>query len=273
MKKRTNIVIGGLLGVLFILSGAAHAELIAFQTGVDSGTYNYGGDDYTHSASNASDWAYQDGYGEAAGVKSGAIFVSGTAGNNDKQKGWFGFTDMFGSADGQIPIGSTINSATLKVRVYNASAADVNIQFNRVVNDANSWFGGDASWVNLSHGGSTSWVNLSDVAVANMGEASSATTESVLLDANADTSTWLDVNVSGSVSAWVASASGNDQNMGWSISLDSDTAPQLNINSPTFASIFGPALLVDYTPIPEPATLGLFGLTALVALLIRRMRR
>jgi len=258
MKRETHLFVSGILGLILIFSGAVQADRIAFQMGVDSGVYNYDEDEYIHSTHNTSQWGYRDGW-EGAGIVSSVIALSGTPENINQNKGWLGFPDLFGFEAGQVPPGSVIHSATLVLQVYSTSALSVDIRLNRVLNDANQWFSGDPSWIYRSQSGSSLWVDLNDMAVDHMGDASSIETESALFSASSEENETLHIDVTASVSAWAGNRLGDDQNMGWAMSLNKDDHP-LSINSPSAPEVlFRPVLLIDYVSITQPKTFGLLG--------------
>ncbi len=70
-----------------------------------------------------------------------------------------------------------------------------------------------------------------------------------------------------SLQAWLAGAS----NFGWVIANDSNDGIQFH-SSDSATSAARPTLTVTFTPVPEPGTLVLVGLTGAAALCVRRVR-
>lgn len=165
------------------------------------------------------------------------------------------FDSLFGSGTGQIPLGSTINNATLRLYLYGVQNPT---QVLGVYNITTNW-AGSSTWNSLG-GGITPGVN------AESGAAATATNLAV---------GWLGIDVASSLQAW---ADGSLPNQGWAILAEtSPWASALFLSSDYGIASFRPTLSVDYTTpsagAPEPGTLLLVGSAALAALGLRRRRR
>ena len=247
-------------------------DLVAFRTGTSSGIVNFGGEDYTFSSYNNSKWGYSSGYTVGAPIVSTVINVGGLASNDNANKGWIGFSDIIGSNAGQIPAGATINSAVLQMRGYSSSGVNMNLVLHRVVNEANDWYATSPSWSYLNQPTTAGWVDASDAVVSKMHLAASGTTESGAVVLAADSAAFFTVDVTGSLSSWAVSETGDNKNMGWGVSADVNAG--VAISSPSASAIYRPVLYVDYTApvaIPEPATMTLM-VMSLLGLLVHRHR-
>ena len=101
--------------------------------------------------------SFQDGSGGYAGTEDTILysispdsnFSSETSMSPDQQDangvrlGLLRFNDIIGTGTGQIPVGSTINSATLTVSVVNSSTAQMQMSLYRMLSD---WDEGLATW-------------------------------------------------------------------------------------------------------------------------------
>lgn len=151
------------------------------------------------------------------------------------------------------------------------SAATINL--HRIVNESNAWFGEATgnTWRYRDKPTAASWKDAGGANVAYMSQASSATAELGGLAAGSPLYTAIDVDVTGSLSAWAASATGGNKNMGWAMWLDSAIGP-ISLGSPshfydTTSLVHRPMLLVHV--IPEPAVLPLIAGAGLLGLLVR----
>ena len=150
-------------------------------------------------------------------------------------QGLLKFENIFGDAPGQIPLGSTINSATLSLVSLNAPVGTLNL--HRMLVGWNE----SSTWNSLSGGISTDGSEA----------VSSADVSTIPTVPNAT----LDVTVS--LQAW----SGGAANEGW-VLLES-TGGSWRFDSSEAGNIANrPLLTIDYTPVPEPGTLALLGLGA-----------
>ena len=177
-----------------------------------------------------------------------------TSGNWESQS-LIRFDSLFGSGTGQIPLGSTINNATLRLYLYGVQNPT---QVLGVYNITTNW--ADSSTWNSLGGGITPGVN------AESGATATATNLAV---------GWLGIDVASSLQAW---ADGSLPNQGWAILSESSLwASALFFSSDYGIASLRPTLSVDYTTpsagAPEPGTLFLVGSAALAALGLRRRWR
>lgn len=164
------------------------------------------------------------------------------------------FDSLFGSGTGQIPLGSTINNAILRLYLYGVQNPS---QVLGVYNLTTNW--SDSSTWNSLGGGITPGVNAESAA--------SATASSLAVG-------WLGIDVASSLQAW---AEGSLPNQGWAIlSETSPWASALFLSSNYGLASLRPTLSVDYTTptagAPEPGTMLLVGSAVLLALGLRRRR-
>lgn len=145
------------------------------------------------------------------------------------------FDAIFGSGTGQIPVGSTINSATLTMRVGSATNDPSNnaVNFHRLLHawvDTDLWAAyGVAPW--NAQGG-----------IQADGIDAVATAEATVTMSSASTA--YTVTVTGSVQAW---ASVPATNYGWAILPTGTDGLRLESSESTTAS-YRPLLTVDFTP-------------------------
>ena len=146
----------------------------------------------------------------------------------------FAFTDIFGDGPGQVPLGSAVNSATLKLR-------HVNINNNRDVYFYRMTVPWDESvmWDSLG-GGIIPGVNA---------EPESVITANMLYNKPATVS----IDVTDTVNKWA----NGQPNYGWGIVSDSANAIHLALSQNTSGCHpHSPILEIDHA-VPEPATLTL----------------
>lgn len=236
------------------LTANAHADRLAFRPGTSSGTVVFGGDNYTFSPSNSAAWGYSFGYATSTPQISAVLNLSGLPGNADATKSWLAFRNLFGNGTGQIPFKSTITKAVLHFKIYTSGARNVNVEFHRIVDEANTWVGNttDMNWRYRVKSTATSWTKVVGGNAAHLGEAVSAMAESVHVATPAgESSPEFDLAVTNSLRAWAASGAGDNQNLGWAIYLDANQS--VSIQSPSSAGT-RPTLYVEYTPYQPDGT-------------------
>lgn len=237
-----------------VLTTNAFAERLAFRTGTSSGTVVFDGNTYTFSPSNSAAWGYSYGYANSTPQISSVLNLSGLPGNADANKSWLAFRNLFGNGIGQIPFKSTITKAVLRFKVYTSGARNVNVEFHRIVDEANAWFGNttDMNWRYRVKSSSTSWTKVIGGNAAHLGEAVSAEAESVHVETPAgESSPEFSLAVTNSLRAWAASGTGDNKNMGWAIYLDDNQS--VSIQSPSTAGT-RPTLYVEFTPYQPDGT-------------------
>jgi Tfp pilus assembly protein FimT len=147
--------------------------------------------------------------------------------NGQPQHGLIRFDNIFGSGAGQIPYGSTINSASLTVNVFDPSAGGATIGLHRMLVD---WSEATATWNSMTNG-----IQPNDI------EASSAADGTLVNPGGSGAQSFTDL--AGALQAWSDGA----PNYGWAIfSNDADGWDARSSEYGTVAS--RPLLAVDYTP-------------------------
>jgi hypothetical protein len=222
---------------LMLMGGkTAHATLLTFQHG-DGGLFSDMSATYLEKSNPDSNFGTH--------VQIQFDSASGSA------NGLFKFSDLFGNALGQIPLGSTINSANIIVQVANSNAGnDINI--HQVLT---TWDESTATWNNFSDGG-LSGINYVSTALL-----------STTFGGTNSFKTW---NVLTAVQSWSAAA----DNQGLII-LQPTATDRGGIHSDESSTIEGrPLLTVDFTapisPVPEPSSFVMFSLAGLIAFMRRR---
>ncbi len=237
MRKVFRTVAWGLAVFLAacLLSSPAAADTITFASGQDTSLVSYGPySNYT--------------YGHSVGLWQ-------WHGSHEIQT-LIRFDDLFGNNPGEIPLGSTITSALLRVYLYNGSRLA-----RRVYELTTDWNENTATWNNFSPGGG---VNVA-----------SQTTGTPVTTYTRRPTGWFNIDVTASLQHWAA---GND-NFGWAI-----ISEQLGGHAWDWSGIYSfnsnphlrPSLTVNYTPqatTPEPGTMLLFGSALGMGAWIRRRKR
>lgn len=206
--------------VACLLSSPAMADTITFDSGQDTALVSYGR--YSNYRYGNSSWLWQ------------------WHGSREIQT-LIRFDDVFGNNPGEIPLGSTITSAMLRIYLYNGSQLA-----RRVYELTTDWNENTATWNNFSPGGGV------DVATQTTGTPVTTYTR--------PTTGWFDIDVTASLQQWATGTS----NFGWAIISEqvggpaSDWSGFYSFNN----SNLRPTLAVNYTPqatTPEPGTMLLFG--------------
>jgi len=236
--KRPLVLVMALVACLAYAS-SAHAAVLTFNQGIDlwlssSGTQDTGNPNL--------------GWGRNLGVN---------ARNYDSL---IKFTDMFGAGDDQIPLESTINSATLYIWIgydgYDGGLTSSIYQMTYDWNATSTWFtigstGGIVPGVNAEASPELQWTGTS----------------------NAWSQRAFDLTPS--VQDWSDGAG----QYGWGFTRDryrAVTALSLDYSTPSYR----PYLVVDFTPppptpdpIPEPSTLTIFGVELCTWVALKRRRK
>ena len=160
--------------------------------------------------------------------RSNILGYGGTAGNpNTQQFGLVRFDNIFGSGAGQIPVGSTIQSATLQYTVSNSTASP-NANVNEVLPD----------WTEA-----TTWNTFGAIAGVQAGDVGTLVTT-----APASATGTYTINVTSSLAAWSANPSSNH---GWIFGPAGTDGVQIRSSEHTTAAE-RPRLTVTYTLTPPP---------------------
>ncbi|MDX1963425.1 MAG: Calx-beta domain-containing protein [Pirellulales bacterium] len=143
------------------------------------------------------------------------------------RQGLLRYDGIFGTGAGQIPFGSTINSATLTVSVFNDSNASMQMSLYRMnVN----WDQNVATWNSF---GSIGGVNASE------NEVQGLPPDAILFDSTTGVKVF---NVKTSLEHWVT----GETNFGWLIESAATNGWDFDTSEATLAN--RPVLTVDYTP-------------------------
>ena len=178
---------------------------------------------------------------------------------------------------GNVPAGSTIDAARLTLYMSRTISGAKTVSLHKLTSDwgegasdaagqegaGGTALTGDATWIHTFYSAST-WT-------AAGGDYNAAATASLTVT-NVAPYTWVSSSsMVADVQGWLDSAASN---YGWIVIGDEATAGSAkrfdSRENPTAAN--QPVLTIDYTPIPEPATIGLL-LTGLGGVLIARRRR
>lgn len=231
---------------------ARGATFAAFRTGVDSATISTdAGASYDCSPANAAKWGFSNGYPAADASVSALIYVGPGPEVNDSRKGWLGFTGLFGDGPGQIPYGSNIKSATLRLALANPNGGtDATVELHRILNSANAWFDAESknSWRFKNKAQQEKWKDDAGLEVERLSDASSPEASTGVFAASAPAGTTLDIDVTKAVAAWAAKADGPDANLGWSTWLGAP-ADTIVLASPSHPKpAYRPTLFVQFDP-------------------------
>jgi hypothetical protein len=149
-------------------------------------------------------------------------------------QGLLRFDNIFGTGANQIPLGSTINSATLQVNVTNQTP-DGTLAFHRMLLN---WSEATTTWSNFAGGNGVQPDGTDAVAAAD-------------ITATPPNATGIRMyNVAASLRAW----SGGAANLGWVITNTSGDGWDFNTSEIDPADL-RPLLTVTWSPIPEPGTM------------------
>ncbi len=145
---------------------------------------------------------------------------------NGVRQGLLRFNEVIGSLPGQVPLGSTITSATLQVSVVNSSTAQMQMSLYRMLED---WSEGLATWNSF---GGIGGVQSSE------GEATGVPPDAILFDPRTGVKTF---DVTRSLKNWAA---GQD-NLGWLI--ESSATDGWDFDTSEAAVSNRPKLTVNFT--------------------------
>ena len=166
------------------------------------------------------------------------------------------FNNIFGTGAGQIPAGSRINSATLRLNLTE-DTADGFLYFHRMITD---WSDTTATWTLFSASGVQLGTHAVATADATIGPSVSATAA----PGSSTAYPIITADVTSSLQAW----SNGFANRGWNIRPDNGTGVMSATDGILFSSAEDatagnhPLLTVNFTPatVPEPGVLLLTGL-------------
>lgn len=174
--------------------------------------------------------------------------------SNWKMQSLIQFEGLFGDAAGQIPLGSTINNATLRMYLYGVQTPSQQVG---VYNMTSNWE--ESSTWNSLGGGVRPGDNAQSDPVTTFTDLSTG---------------FLGIDVAPSLQAW---ANGSSSNLGWALSAVSSGYSFASFKTSNYSSAeYRPILSVDFTPAaseaPEPGTLMLMS-SSLAGFLGWRLRR
>ncbi len=193
---------------------------------------------------------------------SGFIYVRRDSSSYQRSRGLFAFEDIFGSGVDQIPYGATINSASLYLYKTNDTGGVANVQLYRVTQSWVEGTGGEpadpsegVTWDNFDQTGTNiAHVDLTDVQ-----------TQSLLFSGG-----YTEWNVLSMMQYW---ADNPGENYGWMVV--NGGINDLTLYSEDSSETRVPYLVVDFSApvvvVPEPASLILLGISAVVA--VKRFTR
>ena len=143
------------------------------------------------------------------------------------RQGLLKFGNIIGNGPGQIPLGSTINSATLTLSIFNDSNAAMQMSMYRMLT---TWDQNTATWNSF---GAIGGVQASE------GEATGLPPDSIRFEASTGTKTF---DVTTSLSHWA----GGESNFGWLFESAATNGWDFNTSEAALAN--RPILTIDYTP-------------------------
>lgn len=210
------------------------------------------------------------------------FFNAGTAGNGNRNRALLQF-----SLSEMIPAGSTINNVSLMLDIVRQPAVDLTPATFGLRRTLTSWSegdkvpieegspglgapatDGDATWNYRSVGGATWATPGGRVAVDFSGTVSSTAFVYGIGDPVQFEST---PELTADVQFWLDNP---NSNFGWMLVTETE---EVRKSARSFASredaSGGPILVIDFTPVPEPATIGLLGLGLLAFGILRRRQR
>jgi hypothetical protein len=228
------------LGALISTASTLHGAIATFRVGVNG--YTGGRETYVNSVQNGS------------GSLGALTFVSIDASDDGvENQGLLAFDNIIGNGIAQIPPEATINSATLDLTIDSAGSG---VKFHRMLID---WDEATATWNSLGNGLQADGVEA-------------VITPSVSLGANNGNANIpngpLLVDVAADVQAWANGTA----NFGWALLpfVPNGTNGVDFFSKEDLAVTSRPKLTVDFTPIPEPAAIGVMALSGAVLLSRRR---
>lgn len=241
MSKRTTMWLA--LCVAIVASDAAHGAVISIGASKDNTLYQ-----------------------DAAGALSngaGQRFFAGTAGNGGIRRGLLAFD--IASA---VPAGSTINSVSLRLNMSNTSGGPAIIELRPALQnwgEGTSVAGGGEGGGGPSTAGDATWLHtfFNTSFWTNPGGDFSATPSASLSVGGVGAYTWAsNAQFVADVQNWLDNPG---TNFGWVVLGDEATSSSAkrfdSLNHATPAN--RPLLTIDYSPVPEPACVGLLLLGAI----------
>ena len=156
----------------------------------------------------------------------------------DPEQGLIRFEDIFGAGAGEIPIGATINSATLEINVYVDGTPSTVVSIHEMLENWTE----SATWNSMSTSGAG--IQTDDVEAA-------ATATDVLNSGEFGSTGWKSFDVTSSLQSW----SSGGTNYGWVIVSDDPTDGVIYRTSDYSTISVRPRLTVDYTASNQDPTI------------------
>jgi hypothetical protein len=171
---------------------------------------------------------------------------------------------------------SSIESVTLRLRASNAATANVwqvssaNADWVEGNQDnAVSTGGASYNFKSTSGGVPSDWAGGVGMKVADTDYVSSSMKQASVAGAGEWFEfTWTGAEAKALIDSWASTT----MNGGWLVDLDGDSGQSglVNVNFSSSESANAPELVVNFTAIPEPTTIALFGISALSIILLER---